>query len=67
MRELGFVNPQHLAPDATVTKYIDMYSGDLSEQAVMAIRAATRLGNKKLAKALAAMVEQSDAAEMEVQ
>jgi hypothetical protein len=33
----------------------------------MAIRASTRLGNKKLAKALAAMAEESDAAEMEVQ
>jgi hypothetical protein len=44
-----------------------MYGGDLPEQAIKAIRAATRLGNKKLAKAFAAMVEESDAVEMEVQ
>jgi hypothetical protein len=59
MRELEFVNPQHSAPDAAVTEYIDMYGGDLPEQAIKAIRAATSLGNKKLAKALAAMVEDS--------
>jgi hypothetical protein len=37
------------------------------EQAIKALKAATRLGNKKLAKALATMVDESDAAEMEVQ
>lgn len=37
------------------------------EQAIKALKAATRLGNKKLAKALATMVEESDATEMEVQ
>jgi hypothetical protein len=50
MRELEFINPQHSTPNAAVTEYIDMYGGDLPEQAIKAIRAATRLGNKKLAK-----------------
>jgi hypothetical protein len=37
-----------------------MYGDDLLEQAIKAIRAATRLGNKKLAKAFAAMVCSGD-------
>jgi hypothetical protein len=40
-----------------------MYAADLPEQA---IKAAARLGNKKLAKVQAAMVEESDATGMEV-
>jgi hypothetical protein len=67
MRELEFINPQHSPPNAVVTEYIDMYGGDLPEQAIKDIRAATRLGNKKLAKAFTAMVEESDAVEVEVQ
>ncbi|CAD6229164.1 unnamed protein product [Miscanthus lutarioriparius] len=67
MGELEFVNPQQPAPDAAVTGYIDLYGADLPEQAIKAIRAATRLVNKELAKALAAMVDEYDAAEMEAQ
>lgn len=65
MRELSFVNNQTAAPDAAVTAYIDMYDGDLPEQAVQAIRAATKLGNKKLAKVLAAMAEEAGAADVD--
>ena len=39
---------------------------DLPEQAIEAIQAATRMGNKKLAKVLAAVAEEADVAEMEV-
>jgi hypothetical protein len=67
MRELEFLNPQRPAPDAAVTEYIDSYGVDLPEQAIKALRAATRLDNKELAKALAAMVDESDAVEMEGQ
>jgi hypothetical protein len=69
MCELGFINSQApvAVPDAAVTAYVDMYAGDLPEQAIKAIQAATRMGNKKLAKVLAAMAEKSDAAEMDVQ
>jgi hypothetical protein len=45
---------------------IDKYAGDLPEQAIKALKAATRLGNKELAEALAAIVEESNAAEMVV-
>jgi hypothetical protein len=65
MRELSFVNNQTAAADAAVTAYIDMYDGDLPEQAVQAIRVATKLGNKKLAKVLAAMVEEAGAADVD--
>jgi hypothetical protein len=47
-----------------VTEYIDLYGADLPEQAIKALRAATRLDNKELAKALAAMVDESDVVEM---
>jgi DNA-binding transcriptional regulator YiaG len=57
MRELDFINSQSPAPDAAITAYVDMYAGELSEQAIKALRAATRLSNKKLAKALAAIVQ----------
>jgi hypothetical protein len=67
MRELDFINPQAIEPDAAVTTYVDMYAGDLPEEAVKAIRAATRMGNKKLAEALAAMADEFDATEMDVQ
>jgi hypothetical protein len=66
MRELDFINGHTPAPDAAVTEYVDMYGEDLPEQAVMAIRAATRMGNKKLSRALAVMAEESGVAEMEV-
>ena len=56
MRELDFINNQSPAPDAAITGYVDMYAGELPEQAVKALKAATRLSNKKLAKALAAIV-----------
>jgi len=59
MRELDFVNGQPPAPDAAVTAYVDMYADDLPEQAIVAIRAATKMGNKKLVKVLAAMTEQA--------
>jgi len=65
MRELEFLKPQCLAPDAAVTEYIDLYGADLPEQAIEELRAATRLDNKELAKALAAMVDESDVVEME--
>jgi len=66
MRELDFVNGQPPAPDAAVTAYVDMYADDLPEQAIVAIRAATKMGNKKLVKVLAAMTEQAAGAAMEV-
>jgi hypothetical protein len=49
-----------------VTAYVDMYGGDLPEEAIKAIRAAMRRGNKKLAKALEAMADEFDAAENDV-
>jgi hypothetical protein len=61
MHELDFVNTQAPAPDAVLTAYIGMYGDDLPEQAIKAIQAATRMGNKKLA-----MAEEADVAEMEV-
>ena len=66
MRELDFINPPPSAPDAAVTAYVDMYADDLPEQAVMAIRAATRLSNKELAEALAAIAQETEEVEMEV-
>ena len=65
MKELDFVNGQAVAPDAAVTAYVDMYADDLPEQAIMAIRATTKMGNKKLVKVLAAMAEQAAGAAME--
>ena len=64
MRELEFLNPQRPAPDAAVTEYIDLYGADLPEQAIKALKAATCLDNKELAKALAAMVHEYDAVEV---
>lgn len=52
MRELDFINAQTPTPDAAVTAYVDMYAEDLPERAIKAIRAAMRMGNKKLAKVL---------------
>ena len=50
MRELDFLNSQETEPDAAaVTAYVDMYGDDLPKHAVKAIRAVTRMGNKKLA------------------
>jgi hypothetical protein len=43
-----------------------MYADDLPEQAVMAIRAATRLSNKELAEALAAIAQEMEEVETEV-
>jgi len=65
MCELDFINGQSLAPHAVVIEFVDMFGQDLPEQAVEAIRAATKMGNKELSKALAAMAAES-AAEMEV-
>ena len=62
MKELDFVSRQAVAPDAAVTAYAD----DLPDQAITAIRATTRMANKKLVKVLAAMVEQVAGAAMEV-
>jgi hypothetical protein len=67
MRGLEFLNPQRRAPDAAVTEYIDLYGADLPEQAIKALREATWMDNKELAKALAAMVDESDAVEMDAQ
>jgi hypothetical protein len=66
MRELSFINGKSVAPDAAITTYVDMYRDDLPEQAIKAIRAATRTGNKELSRALAAIAVESRAAEMEV-
>ena len=65
MCELDFINGQSLAPHAVVIEFVDMFGQDLPEQAVEATRAATKMGNKELSKALAAMAAES-AAEMEV-
>lgn len=45
MHALEFVNNISAAPDAAMTAYVDLYASDLPEQAVKAIRVATRLGN----------------------
>ena len=55
MRELDFINGQSPVPDAAITEFVDMFGEDLPEQAIEAIRAAAKMGNKKLSKALAAM------------
>ena len=66
MRELEFINSQQQqAPDAAVAEYVDLYAGNLPEMAVEAIKAATRMGNKNLAKVLEAIVQEADAVEME--
>jgi len=67
MRELQFIDTPAAPPDSTATEYIDLYGQDLPDQAVDTIRAAARLGNKKLAKVLAALAKEADAADMEVQ
>jgi hypothetical protein len=66
MRELDFINGQLLAPDAAVTEFVDMFGADLPEQAIKAIRVATKMGNKELSKALAAMAAESGTVKMEV-
>ena len=63
MRELDFINGQSPVPDAAITEFVDMFREDLPEQA---IRAAAKMGNKKLSKALAAMAADLGAVEMEV-
>lgn len=65
-RELDFIKAQETVPDAAVTQYVDKYDGELPDQAVWAIRAATCLGNKKLAKVLAALAAEAEAVEMEI-
>jgi DNA-binding transcriptional regulator YiaG len=45
---------------------VDLYGQDLPEDAIKAIRAATHMGNKKLAKVLAVMAAEAGAAQMEV-
>jgi hypothetical protein len=64
--ELQFMDTPTLAPDAAVTEYVDLYGQDLPEDAIKAIRAATHMGNKKLAKVLAVMAAEAGAAQMEV-
>jgi hypothetical protein len=66
MRELEFINTPSKAPDDAIIDYIDKFGQELPVQAIMAIRAATRLDNKELSKVLAAMVAESGAVEMEV-
>jgi hypothetical protein len=66
MRELDFINEPSSAPDAAITAFVDRCTDDLPEQAVMAIRAATRLDNKELAEALAAIAQGTEGFEMEV-
>ncbi|CAD6225087.1 unnamed protein product [Miscanthus lutarioriparius] len=66
MHELDFINNLSPAPDAAVTAYVDMSVDDLLEQAVMVIRAATRLSNKELAEALAVIAQETEEVEMEV-
>jgi hypothetical protein len=66
MRELAFISSKSAAPDAAVTAYIDMYGHDLPDNAVRAIRAATRMGNKELSRALATIAAESGEAEIDV-
>jgi hypothetical protein len=66
MCELSFIDGKSVAPDAAVTAYVDMYEDDLPEQAIKVIRVATRLENKELSRALAAIAAELGAAEMEV-
>jgi hypothetical protein len=71
MRELAFINDESPAPDAAITQcvitqYVDMFGPDLLEEALKAIRAAVKMDNMELSKALAAMVVESGADEMEV-
>jgi hypothetical protein len=63
MRELDFINARFPALDAAIIAYVDMYAHDLPDQAVQAIKAATRFGNKKLS---ATMAPDAGVAEMEV-
>ena len=64
-RELDFSwSCQHNASDDAITAYVDMYKEGLPQEAVKAISAATRLGNKKISAAVAA--DSVAVAEMEV-
>jgi hypothetical protein len=63
MRELDFINAQSPAPDVAITAYVDLYAHDLPDRAVQAIKAVTRLGNKKLSAALAAMAADAGVAD----
>lgn len=65
MKELQFIDTPRGAPDAAAAEYIDLYGHDMTEQEIAAIRAAAKLGNKKLALALAALAGDGQAAEME--
>jgi hypothetical protein len=66
MRELDFINGESPAPDAAITEYVDMFGQDLPEEALKAIQVAVKMDNKELSKALAAMLAESGADEMEV-
>jgi hypothetical protein len=66
MRELDFINGKSLAPDAAITEFVDMFGQELLEEAIKAIRAAMKMGNKELSEALAAMAAESGVAKMEV-
>jgi len=65
MRELNFINNQQHTPDDAVAEYLDLYVEDLPAKAIKAIQSATRLGNKKLAKILEAIVQEADTLELE--
>jgi hypothetical protein len=66
MRELQFMDSPALAPDAVITELVDLFGQELPTQAIEALKAATRMGNKKLTKILAAMAAEAGAVEMEV-
>lgn len=66
MRELQFIDDTTTPQDAAVTEYVDLYGQDLPQQAIDAIRAATRAGNKHLCKVLAAIAEEAGAADLEM-
>lgn len=65
MRELAFVGSKSAAPDAAVTAYVDLVGHELPEQAVQAIRAATRLGNSELTRVLEVIAAESGPMGME--
>jgi hypothetical protein len=66
MRELQFMDSPALAPDAAITELVDLFGHELPTQSIEALKVATRMGNKKLTKILAAMAAEAGAVEMEV-
>jgi hypothetical protein len=62
-----FINKPTPLSDVAVRAYVDLYKDALPEKAIRAIHAPTRLGNKKIADAMAAIVAGSvSLEEMEV-